>query len=701
MKGEIINFGKFFDWQRLFFFVTALLFTIFPTVLFGNLLWRVGIEQGLWPVSFLFAILTWNISWGATHSLVGFFKRRREARRPAETCLDPDNPGSVAVVLPVYNEDPRRVFAGLKTMYESLQKQKGAEFFDFYILSDSTKPERWLEEEQSWAALCRDLKAFGRIYYRRRSVNTDKKAGNLLEFCESWGARYRYMVTLDADSIMSGETLTALYRRMEADTRIGILQTAPKIVYSESFWGRLQQFSNHFYGPVFIAGLNFWQGGQGNYWGHNAIIRMAPFIEHCALPDLPGREPFGGKILSHDFVEAALMQRAGFEVRLADDLEGSYEECPQDMVEHAKRDRRWCQGNMQHFWLLFSRGLTFASRLHLGNGIMGYASSLLWALFLVLSGILMYNRVRSNLSLLPTSGFGDLFRIPLSDHGLLVAGVTFSLLFLPKVLALLDAFLSEGRTRVFGGGIRCTLSVLLEIVSSALVAPIMMLYHGQFVVFTALGKGVGWSTQNRLAGDGLSLYDAFVSHRGHAIVGIAFTLLARQVSESFLYWTLPVSGAMVLAPIVSWISSKPSIGRWLRRMGILETPVEHEVSEELVAVHAYEEDWKRKNWIFEETDSVAGLMNAAVDPYLNSIRVTLARESESTLDAANAERLGESLLFKGVEGLRASECKLVLGDADLMSWLHRQVWTLDPEDLHESWEPLFNRYSWMQLQRVG
>ncbi|MDQ8183334.1 glucans biosynthesis glucosyltransferase MdoH [Pelagicoccus sp. SDUM812005] len=700
MKSGNVSFGQFFDWQRLFFFVTALLFTVFPTVLFGNLLWRVGIEEGLWPVSLLFAILTWNISWGATHSLVGFFKRRRQARKPLEVSLDKENPGSVAVVLPVYNEDPRRVFAGLKAMYESLQQQAGSEVFDFYILSDSTKPERWLEEEQSWASLCRDLKAFGRIYYRRRSVNTDKKAGNLLEFCESWGLRYRYMVTLDADSIMSGETLMSLYRRMEADTRIGILQTAPKIVYSESFWGRLQQFSNHFYGPVFIAGLNFWQGGQGNYWGHNAIIRMAPFMEHCALPDLPGREPFGGKILSHDFVEAALMQRAGFEVRLAEDLEASYEECPQDIVEHAKRDRRWCQGNMQHFWLLFSRGLTFASRLHLANGIMGYASSLLWGLFLILSGILMYNRVRSGLSLLPTSGVGDWFQIPLSDHGLLVAGVTFSLLFLPKVLALLDAFLSDGRTRVFGGWLRCSLSVLLEIVCSALVAPIMMLYHGQFVVFTALGKGVGWSTQNRLAGDGLSLLDAFAAHKGHAMVGVAFTILARQVSESFLYWTLPVSGAMVLAPLVSWILSKPSIGAWLRRIGVLVTPVEHKVEPELVAVKENEQEWKRKNWIFEESDPVVGLMNAAVDPYLNAIRVALARETESSLDAGSSERLEESLLYKGVEGLRASECKLVLGDANLMSRLHREVWTLDPDDLHESWRPLFQRYSWGQLQRV-
>lgn len=364
----------FFDTQRFLFFVVTILFAAIPTTLFSNLLWRSGIDEGLVPITILFGILSWNIAWGATHALIGFVSRIRGRKSQLSEKSVFETPGSVAIVLPVYNEEPGRVFAGLRTMYESLQRTGAAENFDFFVLSDSTNPERWVEEEHAWAILCRDLNAFGRINYRRRSVNTDKKAGNLLEFCESWGRSYRYMVTLDADSIITGDTIQTLYRRMEGNPRLGILQTAPKIVYAESLWGRLQQFANHFYGPIFAAGLNFWQRSEGNYWGHNAIIRMAPFMEHCALPDLPGREPFGGKILSHDFVEAALMQRAGFEVRLTADLEGSYEECPQDIVEHAKRDRRWCQGNMQHFWLLFSKGLTFASRLHLANGIMGYAS---------------------------------------------------------------------------------------------------------------------------------------------------------------------------------------------------------------------------------------------------------------------------------------------------------------------------------------
>lgn len=692
MKGA----KRVFDWQRALFFLVTLMFAAFPTVLFANLLWRVGIEQGMWALTLLFAVLIWNVSWGATHSIVGFFARRgrkRERRAPAS---GPEQPGSVAIVLPVYNEDPRRVFAGLRAIYESLLRSDAPDVFDFFVLSDSNRPERWLEEEQSWAILCRDLGAFGRINYRRRSVNTDKKAGNLLEFCESWGARYRYMVTLDADSIMSGETILALHQRMEADGRIGILQTAPKIVYSESFWGRLQQFSNHFYGPVFAAGLNFWQGGEGNYWGHNAIIRMAPFMEHCALPDLPGREPFGGKILSHDFVEAALMQRAGFEVRLADDLPGTYEECPQDMVEHAKRDRRWCQGNMQHFWLLFSRGLTFASRIHLGNGIMGYASSLLWAVFMILGGILAYNRYRSQLSLLPTPGLGRIFDVPIAQHSLLVVGVTFSLLFMPKALALLDALLTKGRPRLFGGRFRCAASVLLELAVSALVAPVMMLYHGQFVIFTALGKGVGWSTQRRSAGSGLSLLEAAVAHRGHAVTGIVATALASQVGGAFLWWALPVTGGMMLSPLVSWALSKPSAGLGLKRIGILTTPVEVDLPQELADVKRIEQELNQANWIFDLDEESDGIMNAIVDPYVNAIRTTLAREGQPERADEGAEQLGMALLERGPEVLGAAERKALLGDARVLHKLHRLVWTLDPKSLHSSWGPFFDRYRWIR-----
>ncbi len=313
--------------RRLAFFTIALLLTSIPSVLFADFLWRIGytIPKGILLV--LFILLIGNVSWGATHAIVGFALRRLNLRSGRiEASIEDNTPDegplpSVAIAMPVYNEDTVRVMAGLRSMYLSLEKTGKLESFDFFILSDTTDEEKWVKEEYLWSLLCRKMRAATRIHYRRRKKNTDKKAGNLLEFCQDWGRRYRYMITLDADSLMSGEDIVKLVQIMERNPKVGICQTAPRVVFGESFWGRLQQFSNRFYGPVFMAGLNSWQQADGNYWGHNAIIRMGPFMDYCALPDLPGREPFGGKILSHDFVEAALMRRAGYEVWLAGEYE--------------------------------------------------------------------------------------------------------------------------------------------------------------------------------------------------------------------------------------------------------------------------------------------------------------------------------------------------------------------------------------------
>lgn len=692
---------RFFNGQRVSFFLVAALFAVVPTALFADLLRRAGYTEGFWPLAILFALLCANVAWGATHSLIGFLSLLR-ARRGGDASSrseqpgageDLAEPGSVAIVLPVYNEDPVRVFAGLRAMYLSLQRTGQADRFDFFVLSDSNRSERWIQEEHAWAKLCRDLNAFGRINYRRRKVNTDKKAGNLLEFCESWGGRYRYMVTLDADSVLSGDTILEMYRRMERNPRIGILQTGPKIVFAESFWGRVQQFANHFYGPIFAAGLNFWQQGEGNYWGHNAMIRMGPFMEYCALPDLPGREPFGGKILSHDFVEAALMQRAGYEVVLADDLGGSFEECPQDIVEHAKRDRRWCQGNMQHVWLLFSRGLKSASRIHLANGIMGYASSLLWAMFLVLGGIFLFNRVRSRLTELPIPGWGDLYAMPLAQHAVMVTLITLSLLFLPKVLAVLHAFVSGERAAAFGGRFRCVASVIVETLVSVVTAPVMMIYHAKFVVFTAFGKGVGWSAQKRDAGEGLSLSDAVRAHGVQSLIGVLATVLAGRVSPSFLYWLLPVSGSLALAPLTSWLVSKPSIGWWLKRSRILATQEEIEPSRELEETRECERLIARSDWLFESDEETVGFMNVVVDPYLNAIRATLAESMADESEIGAAVNLGRVALGKGPQVLSEVQRRQLLSDPEALLETHRLAWMWDPKNLHPSWAPYFARYT--------
>src|SRR5439155_734649 len=285
-------------------------------------------------------------------------------------------------------EEPvERVFAGLQAIHRSLARAGALDRFHFFVLSDSANPSAAVREEEAWFDWCRAVGGFGRIFYRRRKVRLERKSGNVADFCRRWGRRYRYMVMLDADSLMTGETVVRLVELMERHPGVGMIQTAPAAVNRSSLFARVQQFASRVYGPMFAAGLHYWQLGDGQYWGHNTIVRVEPFMDHCALPRLPGREPLGGEILSHDFVEAALMGRAGWSLWLAYDLGGSYEETPSTLLEEMKRDRRWCQGNLQHLRLLFTEGLFGAHRALFLNGALSYMSALLWFVFLTLSTV--------------------------------------------------------------------------------------------------------------------------------------------------------------------------------------------------------------------------------------------------------------------------------------------------------------------------
>src|SRR5262249_37157034 len=260
--------------------------------------------------------------------------------------------------------------------------------FDFFVLSDSSDPDARVAEVAAWRAMCQAV-GFEHVFYRWRRHHIKRKSGNIADFCRRWGRNYRYMVVMDADSIMSGDCLARLVRLMEANPGAGIIQTAPRAAGRASMYARVQQFANRVYGPLFTAGLHFWQLGESHYWGHNAIIRLQPFMRYCGLRRLPGRGSLSGEILSHDFVEAALMRRAGWAVWIGYDLSGSYEEMPPNLVDELKRDRRWCQGNLMNFRLFSMKGLHIAHRAVFMSGVMAYFSALLWFLFLVLSTALL------------------------------------------------------------------------------------------------------------------------------------------------------------------------------------------------------------------------------------------------------------------------------------------------------------------------
>ena len=407
-----------------------------------------------WAMVVLFVI---NFSWIAlafTASLYGFFYLLvgGPARRPLPKSLSI----KTAVVMPIYNEAPSRVFAALQAIEEEVAATGLGDAFDFFFLSDTTNPDIWIAEERALIAL-RQRRPNARFYYRRRKRNIARKAGNIADFVSRWGAAYPQMLVLDADSFMTGETIVRLAEAMENDPDAGIIQSLPLIVNRNTFFARLQQFAARVTGPVLAAGLTAWMGRDGNYWGHNAIIRTRAFADHCGMPNLPGKPPFGGHILSHDFVEAALMRRAGWAVYMLPTLGGSYEESPPSLIDLATRDRRWCQGNMQHISVLPSAGFTLATRQHFITGIMGYLVSPFWMAQLVIGIVLVlqskYIRPEyftADFSLFPTWPVFDYIR------ALHLFELTIAVLLAPKFLGLALVLVDRKTRREFGGTIRVT-----------------------------------------------------------------------------------------------------------------------------------------------------------------------------------------------------------------------------------------------------
>jgi membrane glycosyltransferase len=481
-----------------------------------------------------------------------------------------------ALLMPIYNEAPQRVFAGLQAIYESLDALGVLDHFSIFILSDTTDPEIWLEEEAGFWELRRRTKGETCIFYRHRLKNIRRKAGNIADFCRRWGAQYDHMVVLDADSLMTGKALIQLVAAMEAEGDAGLIQTAPLVINRNTLFARVHQFAARIYGPVLATGLAYWHLGDSNYWGHNAIIRTKAFIDHAGLPDLPGRPPFGGHIMSHDFVEAALIRRAGWKVYLVPEITGSYEESPSSLIDFAERDRRWCQGNLQHGRVVPATGLYWLSRLHLVMGIMSYLASPIWLLFIVL-GILLALQAHflrpeyfpKEFALFPTWPIFD----PVRSLRLFVG--TMVVLMAPKVFGYILLLKDRQTMRCCGGALRTALSVLVEIVLSSLIAPVMMLMQSVDVIGIVTGRDAGWKAQRR--DDGSIPFRAVVRrHRSHTVFGVALAVAAYTVSPVLLAWLAPVVLGLVLAIPLSAITGWQELGKAVRRLGLLATPEEIE-----------------------------------------------------------------------------------------------------------------------------
>jgi membrane glycosyltransferase len=692
------------SWRLFVFYSAAVLLTGIVSLMFADLLWRTGWTGAKLLLLAVFIILFFLIAIGCVHGLTGFLLRGTAERRRITNPPDFRNRSidhvTTAIVVPMYNESAARVCEGLRATYKSLEAAGQLRAFDFFLLSDSDHPDRWVEEECRWYELVRELNALGRIYYRRRIRNEGRKSGNIRDFLRSWGSRYRYFIVFDADSLMRGDTLVDLVKLMETNPGVGMIQTVPGLVNATSLFGRIQQFSNRLYAPIFITGLNFWAQGIGNYWGHNAIIRTEPFMHYCDLPHLPGRKPFGGQILSHDFVEAALMLKENWMVWFAYDLPGSYEEGPQDMISNAQRDRRWCQGNLQHAMVLFARGLRGTSRIHLMLGIMGYLASPLWLLFLLTFAWILVFKEYTGLSDITVSAFTPFLLMTGMQHAFLIFAICMGVIFLPKILALVDLALEPERSRAFGGVRKAILSAILETAFSTLHAPLQMLWHSNFVATILLGIGIHWGPQRRTA-DGLTWATAARAHSSHTLIGLLWGAAVWFIDHPSFWWFAPVAAGMVLSIPLSVLTSRSHFGTLAQKWGVWLTPEEVDPPPELTELR------ERLRLLDESGEGAphpphSGLTDAVLDPYANAIHVSLLREAgfnpiqadrlrQMGIGEPGMQELAQRALSGGPAALNLQEQLKLMTDADAMSRLHRQVWLLPAEKLASDWQNAMRR----------
>ncbi|MEO1081183.1 MAG: glucans biosynthesis glucosyltransferase MdoH [Pseudomonadota bacterium] len=524
-----------------------------------------------WVFLVLFAINFCWIAYAFAQATLGFLAGLLPRLRPPPT-YEGELPFRTAILMPVYNENPTRVAAALTVMRNGLASLEPGKFA-FFILSDTNRADAWVQEEAVFHKLTRDGKVDCPVYYRHRKVNTERKAGNIADWVQRWGGDFEAMLVLDADSVISPESMVCMARRLAACPGLGLIQTLPDIVRARSLYGRLQQFANQCYGPVYARGLACWHGWSSSFWGHNAIIRTRAFAQSCGLPLLSGRPPLGGHVLSHDFIEAALLRRAGWGVRFDCDIPHSFEEAPPSLTDVIVRDRRWCQGNLQHSRFLLARGLTVSSRLQLLTGIMSYLSALFW-LALVLLGL----AIALQASLTRPEYFAEPALFPTwpvfdAERARWLFGISMAVLLAPKWYGGLLVMLHPRRLMAFGGPLLLPLSLLSEILLSALYAPILMLSQSRVVWLVLSGQDGGWQPQSRDDG-ALSLRTALRAHWLHTLIGAVLAGVAWLLNPELAFWLLPITAGLVLSVPLSWASGGAGFGGFLSYLGLLRAPGE-------------------------------------------------------------------------------------------------------------------------------
>lgn len=524
----------------------------------------------------LFAVLITSIACWFSNAAAGLYVMLTNSEQDdLDFAPHPAMPTTrTALMMPLYNEDASVALGRLAQLDNALAKLGVSEAFDLFVLSDSTRPAA-IAAEQTAFTLFR-LRAHSAAWYRRREENVEAKSGNIAEWTRRFGGAYDFMVVLDADSTMAGETVLRLVDAMERNTGVGLIQTAPTIVKAQTVFARVSQFSVRLYGRVAAAGLAWWTGSEGSYWGHNAILRVKAFADAAGLPILPGAKPFGGHIMSHDVVEAALLRRAGWAVHVTAALDGSCEETPPTITDFIRREHRWCQGNLQHLGLLRARGLTRMSRLQLFMGCLAYLASPLWLGSLVAGMAIELQYATDWSSFL-------YFLHPQFSPFMLASLLSGVLLIGPKVMGAVLVMSRPRERRAFGGGRQVVKGMAAEIALSALLAPILMVANTVAVMQFIRGRDAGWHPQQRDV-DGLAWGDAFRAMGWQMAIGLGF-VAALCVRPDLTVFLLPIVLPLLLAAPISVWTSRRKTGRKMERAGFLVVPEDSGVSATPAVLH--------------------------------------------------------------------------------------------------------------------
>lgn len=681
MAATLDSVGKVARRRRWKFIGFNLLFVLLGILPMLSRFAKIGWTFATVVLFVLFVILLMQVVYGFTLAMTGWWVLRQKGDPLRINQTLPPHPNAselspTAIVMPIFHEDVGRVFQGLRVMYESLQATGQAGAFDLFILSDSSDPNHWIAEEKAWFELCKQVQGFGHIFYRKRHLQQHNKSGNIADFCRRWGVKYRFMIVLDADSLMTGPTFVRLAQLMEQNPQVGIIQTNTKLVLGHSLFQRVNQFACYAYRPMFITGANYWQLGNANYYGHNAIIRIKPFMKHCAMPELPPTGPLGRRILSHDTVEAAFMQRAGYEVWSDYDLAGSYEESPPHLLASLQRDRRWCHGNLQHLWLLFARGLNFPSRINILIGIMAYANAPLWFLFLALSP-LFYLVEQS------------------STANVVLFAYVMSLLIVPKFLAAWWLAASGEQLKTSASRPKIFMSVIAETIISTILAPILMLFYTQFVWASLFGAVVRWGHQKRKDDEGPTWQEFASVHWGHTFFAITVAAVIVGLAPAMLpCLILVLIGPIVSIPFSRLLASN-TLGQSFARRGWFTIPEETHPPGELQQLRQPFDVPSYPSGFNQSYASDHGLLQAVLDPYVNAIHVSLLHEpTQVHIDAhVNMNDLSDRLLINGPHALTPAEKRTLLWDADGMVAAHQKLWCSPATYLHEWWQSAFRIYN--------